>query len=138
MEASAHPVLGNLQRRLLVQLAACIVPQTADASSPVIEAALVAIDSQLRDRPRLQQMEFKLLVLGLGAATTLPARWQAAVLRLFENFPLRLVRVGLWGLKTLIYLGYYGQEGIQRHIAYVPAKRDGNERLHAGLLPTPE
>jgi hypothetical protein len=138
MEASVQPVLGRRQRRMLTRLAAGIVPQTADASPAVIEAALSAVDEQLRDRPRLQQLEFKLLVLGLVAATVLPAGWQAATLRLFENFPLRLVRVGVWGLKTLIYLGYYGQESIQRHIAYVPGMRDGNDRLHAGQLPLPE
>jgi hypothetical protein len=139
MEASARqPVLGAGQQRILVRLAACIVPQTAAASAEVTDAMLSAIDAQLGPRPRLQQLEFKLLLLGLSWMTLTPMRWQTRVLSWLENFPLRLVRVGIWGLKTLIYLGYYGQEGIQRHIGYVPGKRDGNDRLHAGLLASPE
>jgi hypothetical protein len=139
MEASAQkPMLSVGQRRILVRLAACIVPETSGAPAEVTDAMLSAIDAQLSPRPRLQQLEFKLLLLGLSWTALLPMRWQTRVLLWLENFPLRLVRVGVWGLKTLIYLGYYGQDGIQRHIGYLPGMRDGNDRLHAGLLPSPE
>jgi hypothetical protein len=136
MDVPRRPsVLSALQRRFLVRLAAVIVPETAGAPAAVIDALISAVDSQLRPRPRLQQLEFKLLMLGLGWMTLLPCRWQVWLLHLLENFPLRLVRVGLWGLKTLIYLGYYGQEPIQQQIHYLPAKREGNVRLHAHQLP---
>jgi hypothetical protein len=139
MEALARPaVLGAGLRRILVRLANCIVPETSGAPVEVTDAMLSAIDAQLGPRPRLQQLEFKLLLLGLAAMTLLPMRWQTRFLLWLENFPIQLVRVGIWGLKTLVYLGYYGQEDVQHHIGYVPAMRDGNERLHAGLLPTPE
>jgi hypothetical protein len=139
MEASGRqPVLGAGLQRILVRLAACIVPQSSGAPREVTDAMLSAIDLQLAPRPRLQQLEFKLLLLGLSWMTLLPVRWQTRLLLWLENFPIRLARVGIWGLKTLVYLGYYGQDGIQRHIGYVPGKRDGNDRLHAGLLPSPE
>jgi hypothetical protein len=137
MEASARsPVLGAGLQRIAVRLAACIVPQSSSASAEVIAGLLSAIDAQLGPRPRLQQLEFKLLLLGLSWVTVLPMGWQTSLLRLLENFPIRLVRVGIWGLKTLVYLGYYGQDGVQRRIGYLPGKRDGNERLHAGLPAT--
>ena len=75
-----------------------------------------AVDDQLRPRPRLQQIAFKLLLVGLGWMALLPAAWQVRLLQLLEGFPIRLVRVGIWGLKTLIYLGYYGQADVQRRI----------------------
>jgi hypothetical protein len=135
MEASAAPsVLGASLQQILLRLAACIVPETSSASAEVRSAMLSAIDAQLGPRPRLQQLEFKLLLLGLSWLTLLPMPWQTRFLQWLENFPIRLVRVGIWGLKTLVYLGYYGQEGIQRHIGYLPGKRDGNDRLHAGIV----
>jgi hypothetical protein len=139
MEASAPPsVLGAGLQRILLRLAACIVPATSGAPAEVESAMLSAIDAQLVPRPRLQQLEFKLLLLGLSGMTLLPMAWQARFLRWLENFPIRLVRVGIWGLKTLVYLGYYGQEGIQHHIGYLPGRRDGNDRLHAGIVPSIE
>ncbi len=128
-------VLSARQQRLLVRLAACIVPETAGAPAQVTDALLSAIDEQLRPRPRLQQLEFKLLLLGLGGMTVLPMRWQDRGLQLLENFPLRLVRVGIWGLKTLVFLGYYGQDPVERRIRYFPSKEEGNVRLHAHQLP---
>jgi hypothetical protein len=136
MDASGRQaVLGAGQQRILVRLAACVVPETAGAPAETTRALLAAIDDQLRPRPRLQQLEFKLLLLGLAGLTVLPAGWQQRCLHLLENFPMRLVRVGVWGLKTLVYLGYYGQDSVERRIRYWPSKQEGNLRLHARQLP---
>jgi len=130
-----QPALKAWQRRILVRLAACIVPETATASTQSIDAMANAVDGQLQPRPRLQQFAFKLLLLGLSWMTLLPAGWLASLLHLLEAFPLRLVRVGIWGLKTLIYLGYYSQESVQQRINYLPSKLEGNVLLHARRLP---
>ena len=60
----------------------------------------------------------------------LPAERQDRWLRFLENAPLTLLRVGIWGLKTLVFLGYYSQDGVQRRIHYLPSKEEGNVRLH--------
>ena len=130
-----RPVLRAWQRRILVRLAACVVPETATASAQSIDAMADAIDRQLQPRPRLQKIAFKLLLLGLSWMALLPAGLQRSLLRLLEAFPLRLVRVGIWGLKTLIYLGYYGQESVQQRINYLPSRLEGNALLHAHRLP---
>jgi len=130
-----RPVLKAWQGRILVGLAAYIVPETAAASGRSIHAMVAAVDDQLKPRPRLQQIEFKLLLLGLGGITLLPSGWQVRLLRFLEGFPIRLVRVGIWGLKTLIYLGYYGQDDVQKRIRYRPSKLEGNALLHARRLP---
>jgi hypothetical protein len=131
-------VLGAAQQRVLVRLASCIVPETAGSPAEVTDGMVSAVDAQLKPRPRSQQLAFKLLLLGLAGMTLLPRQWQTRALQWLENFPLRLVRVGIWGLKTLVFLGYYGQESIQRRVGYVPSKEHGNDRLHAGLPPSLE
>jgi len=128
-------VLKAWQRRILIRLAACIVPETATASARSIDAMAEAVDRQLQPRPRLQQIAFKLLLIGVSWLALLPAGLQGRLLRLLEGFPLRLARVGIWGLKTLIYLGYYGQESVQRRINYLPSRLDGNVLLRARRLP---
>jgi len=47
-----------------------------------------------------------------------------AVLRWFENCPVSLLRKGFWGLKVLVFMGYYGQEEHWSEIGYAP-KFDG-------------
>jgi hypothetical protein len=128
-------VLKAWQGRILVRLAACVVPESAAAPDRQIHALVAAVDDQLKPRPRLQQLEFKLLLLGLGGMTLLPGGWQVRLLHFLEGFPIRLVRVGIWGLKTLIYLGYYGQDDVQKRIRYLPAKLEGNVLLHGRRLP---
>ena len=137
-------VLGSGQQRFLISLAACIVPESAGAP-PQVTGPLLAIDEELRPRPRLQQLEFKVLLLAIRWMTVpftlrwferLPPERQVRWLRLLENAPLTLLRVGIWGLKTLVFLGYYTQDGVQRRILYLPSKEEGNVRLHLRQIPS--
>jgi hypothetical protein len=56
----------------------------------------------------------------------LPEDRQDAVLRWFQDNPLRLLRSGIWGLKTMVYLGYYGQPETNRDVGYQPALGGGD------------
>ena len=140
-----QPVLSAGQQRFLLCLAARIVPESAGAPAQVTDPLLAAIDSELQPRPRLQQLEFKLLLLAIRWMTLpftlhrferLPAERQDRWLRFLENAPLTLLRVGIWGLKTLVFLGYYTQDSVQRRILYVPSKKEGNVRLHHRQIPS--
>jgi hypothetical protein len=140
-----QPVLSAGQQRFLLCLAARIVPESAGAPAQVTDPLLAAIDSELHPRPRLQQLEFKLLLLAIRWMTLpftlhrferLPAERQDRWLRFLENAPLTLLRVGIWGLKTLVFLGYYTQDSVQRRILYVPSKKEGNVRLHHRQIPS--
>jgi hypothetical protein len=140
-----QPVLSSGQRRFLISLANRIVPESAGAPPQVTEPLLAAVDEELRPRPRLQQLEFKLLLFAIRWMTVpftlrrferLPGERQDRWLRFLENAPLTLLRVGIWGLKTLVFLGYYSQDGVLRRIIYVPSKEEGNVRLHSGQLPS--
>lgn len=55
---------------------------------------------------------------------------QNAVLRWFHDAPVRSFRQGFWGVKTLVFMGYYGRPGIGATIGYRPS-RSGNAFLHA-------
>ncbi|MEA2816440.1 MAG: hypothetical protein QOI93_4137 [Rhodospirillaceae bacterium] len=140
-----QPVLGSRQQRFLLCLAARIVPESAGAPPQVTEPLLAAVDEELRPRPRLQQLEFKLLLFAIRWMTVpftlhrferLPGERQDRWLGFLENAPLTLLRVGIWGLKTLVFLGYYTQDGVQQRIVYVPSKEEGNILLHHRQLPS--
>ena len=140
-----QPVLSSGQQRFLLSLAACIVPESAGAPTQVTDPLLAAVDEELQPRPRLQQLEFKLLLLAIRWMTVpftlrrferLPVERQVAWLRFLESAPLTLLRVGIWGLKTLVFLGYYTQDGVLRRIIYLPSKEEGNLRLHRRQLPS--
>jgi hypothetical protein len=55
---------------------------------------------------------------------------QDAVLGWFQDAPIAALRSGFWGVKTLVFMGYYGRPDAGDSIAYRPS-RHGNERLHA-------
>ncbi len=55
---------------------------------------------------------------------------QDAVLRWFHDSPLAPFRHGFWGVKTLIFMGYYGRPEAAAEIGYRPA-RAGAPPFHA-------
>jgi hypothetical protein len=140
-----QPVLSSEQQRFLLCLAACIVPESAGAPPQVTGPLLAAVDEELGPRPRLQQLEFKLLLFAIRWMTVpftlrrferLPPERQAAWLSFLESAPLTMLRVGIWGLKTLVFLGYYTQAGVLQRILYLPSKTEGNVLLHRHQLPS--
>ena len=133
------PVLGSWQSRFLLRLGARIVPEIADAPVDVRYRVVATINEALALQAPSQRRMFKLLLFALQWMTLpftlhrleqLPPRWQDALLRFLEGGPVRLMRVGIWGVKTLIFMGYYGQDATERRIQYLPSKTDGNGRLH--------
>ena len=61
----------------------------------------------------------------------LPPARQDAVIGWLEDAPVAKLRGGLWGLKTLAFLSYYGRPETGEAIGYRPSKT-GNAFLHAG------
>jgi hypothetical protein len=55
---------------------------------------------------------------------------QDAALRWFHDAPLAPLRHGFWGVKTLIFMGYYGRPEAAAEIGYRPA-RAGAAPFHA-------
>ena len=60
----------------------------------------------------------------------LPPGRQDAVLHWFQDHPRALIRKGFWGMKAMVFMGYYGRPEIHESLGYRPST-SGNEKLHA-------
>ena len=108
-------------------LAASFVPETA-AAVPAEWAALEAtVERALAARPASLRRELSLFIrvldltarlrTGRGLAALDEAR-RAAFLERVAASPLPLLRRGVWGLRTLVMLGWYTQPSVTRAIGY--------------------
>ena len=61
--------------------------------------------------------------------TRLDGARQDRLLSWLEDHPVGTVRAGFWGLKTLTFMGWYGQPEVTADIGYVP-HRHGDPRWH--------
>ncbi len=136
---SAVPFLTGPRRDFFLALAARIVPETASLDAPARDRLVALVEDLLAPRPPKMRRE---LALFLRVLRWLPAlRYgrpldrlagpdQDASLRWFQGAPVALFRKGFWGVKTLVFLGYYGRPEIGETLGYRPS-RDGNRFLHA-------
>lgn len=131
--------LSQEKAEFLRVLAARIVPETAELDSAAMGRMIGLIDEALLERPPSDRRQFG-TYLGLlrwaplarfgGSFENLSTDRQDAVLRWFESCPVGLLRAGFWGLKVLIYMGYYGQPETNAVVGYAP-QRDGRVGLDA-------
>ena len=131
--------LSQEKAEFLQVLAARIVPETTDLDAAGLSRFFGIIDGALQDRPASVRRQFAVF---LGLLRWAPlARYgspldklrtarQDAVLRWFEDCPVSLLRKGFWGLKAMVFMGYYGQPETNELVGYAP-EFDGRERLHA-------
>ena len=132
--------LSQEKAEFLRVLAARIVPETAELDSAGMGRLIGLIDEALLERPPSVRRQFGIYLNLLrwaplarfgGPFEKLSADRQDAVLRWFESCPVGLLRSGFWGLKVLIFMGYYGQLDTNAVVGYAP-ERDGRAGLHAG------
>ncbi len=131
--------LSQEKAEFLQVLAARIVPETTDLDAAGLSRFFGIIDEALQDRPASVRRQFATF---LGALRWAPlARYgspfeklrvdrQDAVLRWFEGCPVSLLRIGVWGLKSMVFMGYYGQPETNELVGYSP-EFDGEAGLHA-------
>lgn len=108
-------------------LAAAFVPELAGAGAETWEGMEAAIAAALARRPPAMARQLVLFVrlLDLWALATrgrrlerLAPEQRAALLRRLERAPLLLVRRGVWGLRTLVFLGYYTRPDVIEALGY--------------------
>ena len=131
--------LSQEKAEFLRVLAARIVPETTELDSAGMGRMIGLIDEALLERPPSVRRQFG-TYLGLlrwsplarfgGSFENLSTDRQDAVLRWFESCPVGLLRAGFWGLKVLIFMGYYGQPETNAVVGYAP-QRDGRVGLDA-------
>jgi hypothetical protein len=113
--------------RLWRAIVTALVPEAAGLD-PDAWAELDAIVARaLAARPRQLRRQLALFVRCVGWLPVLrygrrfvaldPAR-RVRVLAALQTAPLLLVRRGVWGLRTLVFLGYYGRPAARAAVGY--------------------
>ena len=104
-----------------------IVPESVDLDSQGWRDLNGVVEDLLRDRPENLHRQLSLFlgliqwlpVLRFGQSfTSLNQANRTRVLAYLQNHPIQKVRVGFWGLRTLVLAGYYGRADAARSIRY--------------------
>lgn len=111
------PVLEPV-RPVFRALAATIVPDAAQLDERGWSDLERIIEDALASRPERMRRQLALFVRALDVLplarhgrrfTALDPARRARVLRAVQDAPLLLLRRGFWGLRTLVYMGYYAR-----------------------------
>jgi hypothetical protein len=124
-------------------LSACLAARLAPDSTPLDADGRrrfrEIVAGALAERPDavVKQIRLFLRLLRLAPALRygrtfdrLPPERQDAVLRAFQDAPVQKLRQGLWGVKALVFMGYYAQPQVAPRLNYTPSF-DGIAHLHA-------
>jgi len=131
--------LSQDKAQFLQTLAARIVPETTELDAAGSGHFFGIIDDALQDREASVRRQFAVFLGVLRWAPLvrygvpldkLSADRQDAVLRWFEDCPVSLIRKGFWGLKAMVFMGYYGHPETNELVGYAP-DFDGRTGLHA-------
>jgi hypothetical protein len=131
--------LSQEKAQFLQTLAARIVPDTTELDAAEAGRFFRIIDDALQEREPLVRRQFAVFLGVLRWAPLfrygaplekLRTTRQDTVLRFFEDCPVSLLRKGFWGLKTMVFMGYYGQPETNLLVGYTP-EFDGTAGLHA-------
>jgi hypothetical protein len=131
--------LAQEKAEFLLVVARRVVPEVAELDRAGLGHFYSIVDRALMGRPPEVRKQFAIF-LGVVRWTPLfrygvpfeklrPER-QDAVLRWFEDCPVGLLRTGFWGLKSVVFMGYYARTEVWEEIGYAPSF-DSAERLHA-------
>ncbi len=124
---------------LLLAIGRRIAPGIAALDADARDRVVAIVRHAVASRPVALQRQFDLFlnlvrwgpVLRYGRRfDDLDPDRQDAVLRWFYDAPVMVLRQGFWGLKTLVFMGFYGRPEAGAQIGYRPS-RTGNTFLHA-------
>lgn len=101
-----------------------------EEAESIIERALAPRPAGVKRQIRLFLRVVNLLpVLSTGRTLTrLPVEKRAAFLATLHRSPLKPLRRGFWGIRTLLFMGYYNQDRIRREIGYAADPRGWSAR----------
>lgn len=122
----SDPVIAPVRREFRA-LAVAIVPAAATLDAAGWDELESIVERALATRPAKMRRQLALFVRLLTVAPLLrhgrrfPAlapAVQARFLGAVERAPLLLLRRGFWGLRTLVYMGYYGRPAAAALVGY--------------------
>jgi hypothetical protein len=111
---------------------ATVVPEAADLDNQGWHDLHQVIEALLRDRPEALKRRIRMF---LGAIQWLPvfrygrpftrldASARGRVLAQLQDNRIQKIRVGFWGLRTIVLAGYYGRPQAARAIGYTASAR---------------
>ena len=114
-------------RPVLRAIGITVVPEAAQLDEQQWVALEEIVRGALTPRPRALQRQFILLVRAIQwlavlrygrRFTALDATRRERFLGQLQNAPVLFVRRGIWGLRTLLFMGYYGRAAGGRAIGY--------------------
>lgn len=131
-------------RRQFRALAITLVPEIRALDAAAWRTAEEIIDTMLRERSPSVRRQVGLFVRALNLLPVL--RYGHTFLRLdegrrlrfvqaLEHAPLLAVRRGVWGLRTLVFMGYYAQTGVRASLGYRAHPGAWTARNAAGSAP---
>ena len=109
-----------------------IVPESASLDAKGWRDLEMVVESLLRDRPERLKRQLRLFlrliqwlpVVRYGRPfTALDSTARTRVLAHLQNDPIQKVRVGFWGLRTIVLAGYYGRPEAAQAIGYAASAR---------------
>lgn len=119
-------------RALLRAFAATVTPEMASIDDVRWRSVEDVIERALSRRPARMQRQVVMLLrvidvlsrarYGRGFATLGDPR-RTALIEGLERAPVALIRKGIWGLRTLAFMGYYTSEGVTGEIGYAASSR---------------
>jgi hypothetical protein len=108
-------------------VAATVVPETVALDDAAWRAVEVVVEQQLASRPEAIRRQFGLFLRLVEAVpmvrfgrrfSRLDAVRRHRFLHSLERSPVLVLRRGLWGVRTLVYVGYYSQPDVQAALGY--------------------
>lgn len=109
-----------------------VAPLAADLDAAAWDEVERQVDATLGERSGLERAQVRLFLRALEwlavllegrRFTRLDARARGRVLERLARHPLRLVRAGAWGVRTLALLGVYGRPAAWPLMGYAPDRR---------------
>ena len=135
--APVDPGLPQSLRAPFRALAVAMVPDAATLDEKAWRDMDASIAEALAKRPRAVRRQLALLIRVLDALPLL--RWgrrfhalgaarRARFLDAMQYSPILLLRRGVWGLRTLVFLAYYTRPEVQATLGYRAAARGWSAR----------
>jgi hypothetical protein len=121
-ESTFGPVRGSFRA-----MAATIVPESEGLDAAAWDELERIVEEGLASRPATIRRQLRLLVRALDLLPVVrfgktfraldPAR-RTAFLLAVQDAPILLLRRGFWGLRTLVFMGYYSRQAARDAIGY--------------------
>jgi hypothetical protein len=113
-------------------IAVTMVPEAEQLSADEWRQCSAVIDSAMARRPARIRRQLSLFIRILNLATVvrygrplthLSVAQRTKLLMAFENSRVLLLRRGLWGVRTLVFMGFYARPEVGGSLGYAAAPR---------------